>query len=61
MEPYLIEIPETLGVSVGVPPTSEGEQEDMIVGEWEEGNKTSLHMVEDIYLHHKWVTGGRRG
>jgi hypothetical protein len=30
----------------------EGEQHDMIVGEWGEGNKTSLHMVADTNFHH---------
>jgi hypothetical protein len=33
----------------------------MTIGEWEEGNKTSLHMVVDVDLHYKWVTGGRKG
>jgi hypothetical protein len=33
----------------------------MIVGEWEEGNTMSLHMVLDIDVHHKWVMGGRKG
>jgi hypothetical protein len=33
----------------------------MTFGEWEEGNKMSLHMVSDIDVHHKWVKGGRNG
>jgi hypothetical protein len=31
----------------------EGEPHDMNFIGWEEGNKTSLHMVVDIGLHHK--------
>jgi hypothetical protein len=53
VDPYLIERLDSSGVSVGVPPTMEGEQQDMIVGEWGEGNKTYPHMVEDINLYHR--------
>jgi hypothetical protein len=31
---YLIERPDALGVPVGVPPTTEGEHQDMNVGDW---------------------------
>jgi hypothetical protein len=53
VDPYLIERPDASGVRVGFPPTTKGEQQDMIGGEWEKGNKTSLYMVEDTDLHHK--------
>jgi hypothetical protein len=53
VDPYLIERPDASGVQVGFPPMTKGEQQDMIGGEWEKGNKTSLHMVEDTDLHHK--------
>jgi hypothetical protein len=49
---YLIEESGASRVLVGVPPTTEGEQNDMNVGDWEEGNKASLHMVEDTEFHH---------
>jgi hypothetical protein len=61
VDPYLIERLDVSWVPVGVPPTMEGEQWDMTIGEWEEGNKMSLHMVEGIDLHHKWVMGGHKG
>ena len=51
--PYFIERQNASRVPVGVLPTAEGEPQDMIVGEWEEANKTFLHMVGDNYLHHK--------
>jgi hypothetical protein len=53
VDPYLIERPNSSRVPVGVPPMTEGEQQDMIVGEWGEGNETSPHMVEDIDLYHR--------
>jgi hypothetical protein len=53
VDPYLSERPDAFGVLVGVPPKTNGEQHDMIVGKWGEGNKTSLHMVVDIDFHHK--------
>jgi hypothetical protein len=53
VDPYLVERPDASWVPVGVHPMVEGEQQDMIVGEWEEGNKMSLHMVVDIDVHHK--------
>jgi hypothetical protein len=56
-----IERLDVYGVPVGVPLTTEGEQWDMTIIEWGEGNNMSLLMVEDTYLHHKWVMGGRKG
>ena len=53
--------PDASWVSVGVPPMAKRDQQDMTVGEWEEGNKMSLHMVVDIEVHHKCVTCGRKG
>jgi hypothetical protein len=50
---YLIERPDVSGVPVGVPPMDEGEQQDMNVGEWGEGNNMNLHMVADTEVHHK--------
>jgi hypothetical protein len=61
VDPYWIERPDASGVPVGVTPMDEREQQDMTVGEWEEGNKTFLHMIMDIDFHHKWVMGGRKG
>jgi hypothetical protein len=58
---YFVERPDTSWVLVRVHPLVEGEQCDMTVGEREEGNKMSLHMVMDIDVHHKWVMGGRKG
>jgi hypothetical protein len=58
---YLVERSDASWVSVRVHPLVEGEQHDMIVGEQEEGSKTSLHMVVDIDVHHKQVTGGHKG
>jgi hypothetical protein len=52
VDPHLIEGPDVSWVPVGVPPTVEGEQQKMNVGEGAEGNKMYLHMVEDTYLHH---------
>ena len=37
MDLYLVERLDASWVLVGVPPLVEGEQHDMIVGEWEEG------------------------
>jgi hypothetical protein len=37
----------------GGPPNGGGEQQDMTIGEWEGGNKTSLHMVIDMDVPHK--------
>jgi hypothetical protein len=61
VNPYLVERSDASWVSVRVHPLVDGEQQDMIVYEWEEGNKTFLHMVLDIDVHHKRVTGGRKG
>jgi hypothetical protein len=52
VDPHLIKGPDASWVSVGVPLMVEGEQHGMIVGEVEEGNRMSLHMVEDIDFHH---------
>jgi hypothetical protein len=53
VDPYWIEIPDASRVPVGVPPMAEREKQEMTVSVWEEINKTSLHMVVDIDLHHK--------
>jgi hypothetical protein len=58
---YLVKRPDASWVPVGVPPTDERELQDIIVGEWGEGNKTSLHIVGDINFYHKRVTGGHKG
>ena len=61
VDPYLIERSDASRVPVGVPLMAERKQQDMTIGEWEEGNKMSLHMVADIDLHHKWVMSGCKG
>ena len=61
MDPYLVQRPNSSWVLMGVHPLVEGEQQDMTVGEWEEGNKTSLLMVVDIDVPHKRVMGGQKG
>jgi hypothetical protein len=53
VDPHLIERPNASGVPVGVPQMAEGEQQDMTIGEWGEGNNMSLHMVLDTNFHHK--------
>jgi hypothetical protein len=58
---YWIERPDASGVPVGVNPTTEREKQDINVGDWEEGNKTSLHMVANIDLYHKRVMGVHKG
>jgi hypothetical protein len=50
---YLVERPDASWVPVRIHPSLEGEQQDMTIGEGEEGNKTSLHIVADIEVHHK--------
>jgi hypothetical protein len=53
VDSYLSERSDVSVVPVGVPLTMEGEQHDVTVGEWEEGNNMPLHMVEDTDFHHK--------
>jgi hypothetical protein len=61
VDPYLVERLDASWVPVRDHPLVEDEKHDMNVGEWEEGNMTSLHMFVDIDVHHKWVRGGRKG
>jgi len=49
---YWIERLDTEWVPVGMPPMTEGEQQDMTVGKGEEGNKMDLHISVDIGVYH---------
>jgi hypothetical protein len=53
VDPCFIEVPDAFRVLVGVPPMNEGEQQDMTIGKWGEGNKMDLHRVVDTKVHHK--------
>jgi hypothetical protein len=57
----LVERPNALWVSMKGHPLVEGDQQYMVVGKWEEGNKMALYRVADIEVHHKEVVVGCKG
>jgi hypothetical protein len=58
---YFVERTDTSWVPVRVHPLVEGGEQDITIGEWEDGNKMSLHMVVDIDVHHNQAMGGHKG